>query len=230
MTHRIVIPAAGQQTRWKRETGKHFVDVFGEQLIVRTIRQLRERGIDDIIAVTPAPWAIDAECARPVHRADEAETDKILSSIDQWSPFGRTTILFGDVYFTDKAMDTILGTPRQVVWFGRRGASKHTGKKHGEIFGVSFDGVRNEIFCEFCETVRRQRSVAQQTRGPVHRKSQFAKWAGGRRVKDRQRGTARACYEAMAPVPWVKYVEIDDMTEDFDTVEDYETWLGRQGQ
>jgi len=232
MTHRIIIPAAGKQTRWEGDGSKHFVDVLGEPLIIRTIRQLLDRKKSEIIVLSDKGWNLGVPCISPQQRADVAETDKILSSVPYWTDADRldkTTLLFGDVCFTDKAMDTIVAAgAKKCTWFGRRNASKKTGKPYGEIFGVTIAKSYSDVFAKFCETVRKQRDVAQLMKEPRNRKHWQKRWADSRRrVHERRRGTARTCYEAMASTPWTKYVEIDDMTEDFDYIEDYTTWLAR---
>jgi hypothetical protein len=222
MPHRVIIPAAGTQSRWTDDSIKHFVDVHGEPLLVRTIRQLRERNIDDIAVITTEDWDINALLLHPVRREEEVETDKLLSSADYWLPSGRTTILFGDTFFSDHAMNIIAATDHPTcTWFGRKGPGI-TGKPYGELFGVTFGGDLRKTVLQCFEDVRH--NAAPDNALYIMRRHKIRNL----RKKHIMRGDGWACWYAMEYKPWSRFTKIDDNTEDFDYVEDYQRWLDMQ--
>jgi hypothetical protein len=154
---RAIIIAAGEATRWNNYLGvpKHLVPVDGEPIAKRTIRLLRDRGVLDIFLVgldsdlyrLPGSQLYVAKKTPEYHGAD-----KFLSSQELWNTQGRTLALFGDVFFSEAAIDIIVNDSKK-TWtaYGRRGASKITGKQGGEIFAQSFypndiDRHREKLF------------------------------------------------------------------------------------
>lgn len=122
---RVILTAAGAMRRWQdKETGelyggvpKHLIPIDGEPLIARTVRLLRERGVDDIVIVGPPDdrYAMDGAMLHvPDHHVPWTGQEKghdcykFLSSRDLWAN-GRTVILHGDVYLAEDAADTIVG-------------------------------------------------------------------------------------------------------------------------
>ena len=122
---RALITAAGAMRRWTvKETGalyggvpKHLIPVDGEPLIARTVRLLRERGVEDIVIVGPDDPRYAVPGARlfvPTHHvpwsggSTRHDCDKFLSSRELWNEEGRTVILHGDIYLAENAADTIV--------------------------------------------------------------------------------------------------------------------------
>src|SRR5690606_37023468 len=70
---------------------------------------------------------------------NNADADKFLSSKHLWNKDGRTLVFYGDCYFTEEAMDTIINFEKE-EWtlFCRPNASKITGTPWGECFAQSF--------------------------------------------------------------------------------------------
>lgn len=141
----VLILCAGESERWGEYGGtpKHFVRVDnGERLLDRTVRQVRSR-----LQVTPwiVSWA-DARYRLPGTRQEcivpqpkRYDVDKFLSSESLWDPDGRTIVLLGDVFFTDAAMDAIVGfEAREWQAFLRPGPAAMIGKQRGELFAQSF--------------------------------------------------------------------------------------------
>lgn len=143
MTTRYIIICAGEASRWGNYLGvpKHFANLNGEPILHRTIRLLTKHKIspDDIYVVSR-----DYDIGRVRNYTAKLnprnhDADKFLSSHELWNKDGRTVILYGDVYFSEEAIQTIINdeTP---YWrlFCRPWASEITGTEYGECFAVSF--------------------------------------------------------------------------------------------
>lgn len=127
----IPILCAGDQHRWERPEPKQLVDTFGEPLIIRTMRQLEERGHIGI-AITHrreigrlVPWI-----KNPHHpKFDRGVNETAAYTKFLWkSP--RVVILLGDVCFPNDVLDRILSDKDELSVWGRQGNT--------EIFAVSF--------------------------------------------------------------------------------------------
>jgi choline kinase len=110
---RAVIIAAGEATRWGNylNTPKHLIEIDGEPILHRTVRLLRLNGVTDIFVVSKDDPRYLIEGANQyiakLNYENNADADKFLSSKNLWNTQGRTLVLYGDVYFTYAAMQTI---------------------------------------------------------------------------------------------------------------------------
>ena len=134
---RVILLCAGRQRRFEGwDMPKQLLQVHGEPVLDRTIRQLRENGLNDIIVAAHDPRLKRSETAffsPPRHRW-LAET--LLSTRELWH--GRTILLLGDVLFSDSAIASIIkdeGSPR---FIGRPGPNRYTMCPWSELFGVTF--------------------------------------------------------------------------------------------
>lgn len=126
-SRRVIIAAGGEGTRWNNYLGvsKHNIRIGGETLLERTKRLFRWVGDEPIVILEG--------------KKKFGDLDKIWSSRDYWNKYGRTVIVFGDVYFTDEAVLRISDyTESGFTVFGRIEPSVFSGKKYGELFAVSF--------------------------------------------------------------------------------------------
>lgn len=216
---RAIVIAAGEATRWDNHLGlpKHFAPVDDEPIIERTVRLLLENGVNDIFIVAnddryfiEGSWLYDPELD-----PQNGDADKFLSSKELWVDVGRTVVLYGDVFFTERAMRTIINhNKREWTLFCRPEGSDITGTRWGECFAQSFY--------------------------EEHQKQHYE--ALLRLVRLYQNGTLNRCggwehYRAMLGFPDDKlrkphvvttnYVEINDFTEDFDFPSDYDNFIER---
>src|SRR4051812_48484191 len=107
-----ILMCAGAGKRWNNHLGirKHLIQIGNERLIDRTVRLIRERTDAQIwIAAFDEDYSVPgATRFAPAHgRDDYTDTDKFLSSVHLWSADDRTLLIYGDVYFTNAAMDAI---------------------------------------------------------------------------------------------------------------------------
>lgn len=215
---RYIIIAAGDMTRWRNEDGglfldtpKHFVTFHGEPVIERTVRLLKERGVSkEQIYVVSKDYEINGvENKHPKLNPKNFDADKFLSSSQYWNKEGRTVVLYGDVYFTDNAMDTIIAHQEE-HWrlFCRPTASTVTGTEYGECFAVSFYPVDHKYI------YKKLKQLVYLYKGEFLYRIGGWEWA-----------------RAVADVPVIRlrkhkdwlmcYVLIDDETDDIDYPEDY---------
>jgi len=211
---RFIITAAGQQTRWNNHLGvsKHMAVVRGEPIIHRTIRLLQDRGQSDIVLLAHNPeYSYSGVTITVPTWKSILHNTGIGISAHCWSQENRTVILFGDVYFTEQAMDTILRADpdREVLWFGRS-HSLQVGSHWKELFGLSFNPITHVYFYKHIRFVRDMRfRLNRQNEGGwlVYRSMQGLDIDG--------------CY----PVTTTNFVEINDDTTDFDSPADYDEFI-----
>jgi hypothetical protein len=216
---RALIISAGDGTRWNNYLGipKHLAQVDNEPILHRTVRLLKEASIDDIIIVGPDDDRYKISNSKlfvPTKNAWNGDADKFLSSSELWNTNGRTITLFGDVFFSDDAIKTIVSCKNN-FWtvFGRSEASLITGCLYGEIFAHSF--YPHDI--------------------PNHKES-LDILVQAVTNKDAKNGSGWEHYKVMQGVRGrdirrsktvidEKFVEINDWTDDFDFPEDYDNFI-----
>ena len=201
---KVLIVAAGEGVRWEnyRNVPKHIVEVEGQVLLHRTYAQFK-RYTDNIVIVSTDPrYAIGQTYAPLV--GDFFDFGKIYSSYPIWDE-ERTIIVFGDVYFTDEAVETIMSNEDDFKFFLRKDKSSYTGKNHKEIFGLAFCSGMNQRIKSAIETLIERRQGG----------------AGAWRLYLHLHGLDKAksgFYDTDG------YVHIDDWTEDFDYPNDLIKW------
>jgi len=216
---RAIIIAAGEATRWANYLGvpKHLAPVDGEPIAKRTIRLLRERGVSDIFLV-----GLDSDLYRlegstlyvAKKTAEYSGADKFLSSQELWNTEGRTITLFGDVFFTEQAMDKIVNdTNKSWTVYGRPARSSITGKLCGEIFAHSFypndiDRHREKLF--YIIDLYKQKIINRCIGWEHYRAMQGAV---GEEIKKHK--------------IYNDFTVINDWTEDFDFPKDYKNFIER---
>jgi hypothetical protein len=207
---KVLIVAAGEGRRWDnyRNVPKHLVEVEGQVLLHRTYEQFK-RYTDNIVIVSTDPRYAIGQTYTPLV-GDFFDFGKIYSSYPIWDE-DRTVIVFGDVYFTDEAVNTIMSNEDDFKFFLRKDKSSYTGKNHKEIFALAFSGGMNQRIKSAIETlIDRKQGGAGAWRLYLHlhgldnAKSGFYNTDG--------------------------YVHIDDWTEDFDYPNDLIKWEKMRGR
>jgi len=147
----LILAQGGVDARWQNPDGtpwlgitKHLLPVDGETLLGRTVRLLKRRGARDIVITGPEddPRYRFAG-VRTVQQDQSGWTWPGINALhgtrELWAPRSRTTLLFGDVFYTDEAMDLIVACDEPDLHFYRRPtASALTAHPWDEPFGMSF--------------------------------------------------------------------------------------------
>lgn len=111
---KYIIMCGGEYDEW--ETPKQLLKIKGEVLIERTIRQLRENGITDIAISTNNRYFdyLGLEILKPeghfIHgNVDKERTNSYYTWLNAYVPMNEPVCyLHGDVYFSNKAIKTIV--------------------------------------------------------------------------------------------------------------------------
>lgn len=116
---KYIIMCGGNYNHW--ETPKHLTMVNGEPLVARTIRLLKENGIEDI-AISSNDERFDKfGVPRLVHKNEyKVEGIKKISGywVDAFYPSDEpVTYLYGDVYYSHNCIKTIIDTPTNDILF-----------------------------------------------------------------------------------------------------------------
>lgn len=210
---RIIIRCAGGETRWGNFGGspKHLVKLAGERLLDRTVRITREVAPDaDIRIVVKGRdhrYMVDG-ARRWLNRAnpENGDVDKILSAIPIFSRSDRTVVLFGDVWWAEEDLESILTDPVH-QW----GAWLRVHGDGGEIFGFAFEPEAVDTVEYACQLV-----------ADAHRSGFMPGIPGG-----------WALYRTLCGQPIDKHGDhghshpVSDWTDDMDTPEDWHGWCYR---
>jgi hypothetical protein len=178
--------------------------VQGEVLLARTVGQAKVL-FGDVVVVAKSESFPSFGSELHVPKINENEEGKIINSFEKWNKEGRTTILYGDVYFTDESITQISNSVAPISFLIRSGASTKTGKKYGEIFAFSFDFDMHDKILSAAAEVKKRRE---------ERKD-------GKDIK----AAGWVLLEMIGNVAGI--IECDDDTEDFDTPDDYSRWIAR---
>lgn len=149
---RVLIAAGGAQERWNNYLGvpKWMASVEGEPIAQRTVRQLRERGLGDIIIIGTHPQLRDLGV--PVHRPINTwntDINKVSSGKRFWAD--DTIVAFGDVWFSDDAMDLLVRARSEshLLMLSRPYTSAITGGAR-EVFSLRFPRRLHQLVLRGC--------------------------------------------------------------------------------
>ena len=205
---RVIVLAAGSAERWGNYRGvsKHLVKIEGKTLLERTCSQFLKYTDDVLVIGADERYKVDGTSLYMIKAPNTNWKDaaKFLSSRNLWLSDGRTILVFGDVYFTNDAVKTIVSDKDSFKFFLRTGPSELSGARWKEIFAFSFDETmaakvgNNLLYLVSMGRVERQ-----------------AGWELYRYMI----GPAPA---GLFENP--HFTEINDWTEDFDFPEDLEIW------
>jgi len=221
---RVLILAAGDGTRWSnfRDNPKHLVEVEGERLIDRTVRQYLQYTDDVIVVGSDERYLIPRaqlfipdrpmEFVYPITKPRPwREMDKFASSMHLWEE-GRTVLVYGDVYFTDQAVKTVMENKEEWKCFCRTKPSQVTGKNCKEIFAYSLMPEHHREFKYAIEYLMRGKTAA-------------GGWSLFRYLTTKNENV-NVNYEVMFNNN--NFIEIDDWTDDFDFPNDLIEWEKRR--
>jgi hypothetical protein len=209
-----IIVSAGEGKRWGNylDVEKSHVTIENrEPIIKRTMRQVKFHK-STLHVVSNLPTVMGVTTKKPHNNPNWSEANKMFSSMPYWSQHSRTTILFGDTYFTDEAMAKIMKHDKSGFYvFGRPFGSNITGKSYGEIYAISFSSEDKEQLLFALQRVSKL-----EERGVI------------------EKANVWAVYRAMLKLPddlmnehivGSRFVNIDDWTEDFDYPHDYDNFM-----
>lgn len=202
---RYIICCGGSQKKWGNHLGtpSHFVkDKFGEPILHRTVRLLREldEGDDILIMAPPRDYRYLVEGALTVD-GDPGTLNEYWASFQYWSRSERTVLLLGDVWFSEEALGTITTTREGLYFYGRFSGSKLTGSPWGELFACGFDPDVQGFLMDHMKSSLRKYRARQANRHigwEILRSVQGQKNLNEHKVDERY------------------FVEINDLTDDID--------------
>jgi len=214
---KVIILASGSGTRWGDYLGvpKHLIDIDGEALVSRTIRQFSGYS-KNVTLVCPDDQRYKFDGVTLFHpKVDwNREMDKFISSMSLWNSGDEDVVLvYGDVYFTDDAVEKAMTYAGDWKYFCRPWASEITGKDCKEIFAIYIPHHNREKVRSGILAIA---DLDTATGGwALFRKLTLGKHTKGR-DEDREMFNA-GCH-----------VVIDDWTEDFDYPQDYDNWASKK--
>lgn len=202
---KYIIMADGEGKRWNNYMGvpKHLIELNGERLIDRTVRLLKENDIQNIIVMaSDERYKIEGTKLIP-QSIREYEVDRF----DLQFLNGEVCYLYGDVYYTEETMKTIVETEtKDYDFFGRYGTvTSQTGKTQDEIFAVKVKDYN--LFKDACIKVKEGLKNGTITVG-----------IGWTVYKYLTNGLNEHILRG-------HFIQIDDETEDFDYPKDYDRWM-----
>ena len=106
--------AAGEGKRWGNYKGipKHLIEINGETLLGRTTRLLKENNVDYIITASDERYKQYGEVIPQSYL--DCEIDRFEEIADD-----EICYLYGDVYYTEEAIKTIVNTDtNEILFFG----------------------------------------------------------------------------------------------------------------
>lgn len=210
-TRKVIILADGKAGRWvyQLSTPKQLVVLDGEVILHRTVRQLLERGEHDITITSHDSRMDVVGVARYEPRDNIYQIDQFYACRDLWAG-SRTPVVFlyGDVRFSDAAMDTILRHPtKDCTYFQRTHGSRITGKPWKEGFAMKV--VDTGMMLAACAAIRAE-IVAGRQPEQYHQLQGYLEGCGMGLYFEQEIGPHG--------------VEIDDETDDLDIPSDAERW------
>ena len=112
---RYIIMANGKGSRWKDDSDmpKHLASIHGESLLERIVRQLIELKASDIVITASNPRYTVFGAHRHEPASDKFEIDRFTTELIA----DDCCFLYGDTFYTDEAMRTIVKLPVSDLMF-----------------------------------------------------------------------------------------------------------------
>jgi len=111
---KYIIMCAGTGKRWNNHLGvpKHLVTINGETLLGRTTRLLKENGISDYIIT-----GCNERYKKYGEVIEQTDNDCEIDRFEEYPTDDDICYLYGDVYYTEEAIKTILNTDADDIMF-----------------------------------------------------------------------------------------------------------------
>ena len=144
---KYIIMADGKGTRWQNynDIPKHFIEIGGETLLGRTVRLLNEGDDEAEVIITSHDPRYEVPGARRYEPLNNVlEIDRFTEELIE----DNVCFLYGDTYYSQAAMDTVLRTETDdMIFFGNERSIVAIKVKDGELFRSHVDNVR-KLFLE----------------------------------------------------------------------------------
>lgn len=204
---KYIIMCGGEYDKFK--TPKHLSIIKGERIVDRTIRLLRENGIKDIYISSNNPLFDDCGVPRLEHNNTfRVENGKAYGYwLDAYYPVKEPVCyMYGDVYYTEKAIKTIVEYKGINTLFGTSDAKNKYHNNWGEPFAYKVNDYKS--FFRGIEKVKELQDKGETNRIPIT-------WELYRYLNGLDINVQQVLDET--------YVCIDDGTMDIDYPEDVES-------
>lgn len=189
-----VIMCAGEGKRWNNYMNipKHLVTINGETLLGRTTRLLKENGINNYVITSS-----DERYKKYGETMPQTNNDCEIDRYEEIKTTDSICYLYGDVYYTENAIKTIIETPTDnILFFG----------SEDEIFAIKIKNKK--LFYNHKKTVKK-----------LYQKQCIHRCIGW----EIYRSLNNIPYEEHEIKDM--YVKILDETDDIDFPEDYERFV-----
>lgn len=210
----LIAAGRGFDHRWPRtmRVPKQLVDVGGERLIERTIRQFSPFG--EVVVVHGDAGPLPLNGVRQVRAENDpklGDINGIVNARRHWSQTERTTVLLGDVWFSDAAVAAIVAPRADWCLYGRPTRPNIAGtRKYDEQFAVGFEPS------EQAAVIRAAEFGARLARLRKTRWTRFPQWFHAMHGI-----TVPALVDRRPDVSLGHFVVIDDESDDLDYPSDY---------
>ncbi len=178
-------------------TPRQLLELDGEPILHRTIRQLKERDYDIAITVPSSEYYGNLGIREIVGNKGKA-IEKILNLKNEVPCLA----VLGDVYFTDEAMDIMTENGKGIMFFGRTNAGII--KKCGEIFAI-------RVTKSLVKKAQELKDLGKKS--PLRR---CGEWELYRLLNNIPLNTHKTTKH---------WTEINDLTDDIDNINDYNRFL-----
>ena len=223
MNPRAIIQAAGRSSRWKSDIPKHLVPINGTTLLQNTTDKLLKYTNDIIIIGNDETYRVNGtKLYIPTNRHPEwYDLEVFKVTVPLWSD-NHTIILAGDAYYTEEALKITFQPTSTWRWTLRATPSTKTGKQYKETFALSIHPSQYSLFISNIDSLIRLTTT------------NYSNWRLlSRLINLTQEEAIALIYDLNNYKPIQKIIEhpnvahINDLTDDFDTIEDYLIWLKR---
>ncbi len=210
-----IILCAGTAERWKDHLDRPYLGVpkqlakiNGEPLLMRTLTQLHNHGINPI-SIMSHDKNLELPGTKLILPKDCQWTSATLASSEIiWKR--SQLILLGDVYYTDAALKTIINSTAPLMFFGCPTANPHTGSVWPELYALKFTRTAIPDLKKALSTTLKD--AAQGGRGKLWELLMALRGRSLQKIKETgNMGLATGSF----------FTTISDLTDDIDTPADY---------
>ncbi|MCI6012627.1 MAG: NTP transferase domain-containing protein [Firmicutes bacterium] len=144
---KYIIMADGKGTRWQnyKDIPKHLIEIGGETLLGRTVRLLQEGDPSGQVIITSHDSRYEFPGAQRYEpKNNHLEIDRFTEELIE----DQVCFLYGDTFYSESAMDTILSAKAEdILFFGNARSIVAVKVADGSLFRYHVDRVR-QLFLE----------------------------------------------------------------------------------
>lgn len=222
--------------KWNYITPRQLIKINGETLLERTVRLIHEKDKNPhIVYIVSNILRFKTDNSEFLMVNDDAfSTVERMCQVKEYGIGNHCTFLYGDVFYSEECIQHMVESIcKETLWFGRTTPSEKTKKPWGEVFGfcvsenysnLFFHNILVEVLNDYNKYIKNKTEKDDKKQWPSQEwfYNMFGAMDWG--IYNKIHGKTSAEMWGYSKISHENFIEIDDITDDFDYIEDLQNW------